>query len=202
MRKIRKYYAEEYSRRRREYYRGCALFDLTTETRNGTHILRSVATVDLLSFDPLERPAASADPDAPEPPNPASFALPHARQIACLVRSVRDKKSRRPEVTGCRFFITSRDADGANRHIIARLVRKHWSVESKVHSPRDAVLAEDRARCRTPTIACALALLRTSLLAVVQVSGFSSVTLATEHFAHTQKAAFNAVCHQRLTSLD
>jgi hypothetical protein len=69
-------------------------------------------------------------------------------------------------------------------------------VENNVHWPRD------RARCRTPNIACALALLRTSLLAVVQASGFSSVTLATEHFAHTQKAAFNAISHQRLTSLD
>jgi len=84
---------------------------------------------------------------------------------------------------------------------MARLIRKHWSVENKVHWPRDAVLAEDRARCRLPAIACALALLRTSLLALVHASGFSSVTLATDHFAHNSIAAFNAIRHQQLTSL-
>jgi len=111
------------------------------------------------------------------------------------------KRVAQHEVTGCRLFITSRDADEANRHTIAGLIRKHWSMENKVHWPRDAVLAEDRPRCRLPTIASALALLRTSLLALVHASGFSSVTLATEHFAHTAKASFNAICHQRLTSL-
>lgn len=114
---------------------------------------------------------------------------------------MRDKKDRRPDVTGCRLFITSRDADEASRHTIARLIRKHWSVENKVHWPRDAVLAEDRARCRVPAIACSLALLRTSLLALVRASGFASVTLATEHFAHKSIAAFNAIRHQQLTAL-
>ncbi|MFN0126767.1 MAG: hypothetical protein ACKV19_08805 [Verrucomicrobiales bacterium] len=118
-----------------------------------------------------------------------------------MVRNVRDKKGRRPNVTGCRLFITSRDTDEANRHIVARLIRKHWSVENKVHWPRDAVLAEDRSRCRGPSIAGALALLRTSLLALVHTSGFSSVTLATEHFAHNSNAAFNVIRHQRLAAL-
>ena len=74
-------------------------------------------------------------------------------------------------------------------------------MENKVYWPRDAVLAEDRARCRLPAIACALALLRTSLLALVHASGFSSVTLATEHFAHDSTATFNAIRHPQLTSL-
>jgi len=45
----------------------------------------------------------------------ASLALPHARQVACLVRGVRDKKDRRPDVTGCRLFITSRDGQPPHR---------------------------------------------------------------------------------------
>jgi|GEM_PF-792067 len=187
-------------RRRRGDSRSRPLFDLTTETRHGTLIFRSIATLDLLKLDPLG-PAAPGSRSAPQLPNLAFLALPHARQVACLVRNVRDKKGRRPDIPGCRLFIGSREADEASRHPMARLIRKHWSVENKVHWPRDAVLAEDRARCRLPAIACALALLRTSLLALVHASGFSSVTLATEHFAHNSNAAFNKIRHQQLTSL-
>jgi hypothetical protein len=45
----------------------------TTEIFKRTQMIRSITTVDL-TFALLERPAASVDPDAPKPPNSASFA--------------------------------------------------------------------------------------------------------------------------------
>jgi len=57
---------------------------------------------------------------------------------------------------------------------MARIIRGHWSVESG-HWYRDACWGEDKCRVRNRNIACALALIRTTLLALVKRAGRKSL---------------------------
>jgi hypothetical protein len=41
-----------------------------------------------------------------------------------------------------------------------RKIRDHWSVESKLHWRKDAILYEDKTRCRNPWVVSNLMLLR------------------------------------------
>ena len=113
-------------------------------------------------------------------------------------RTVTNKKS--GEVTvGTRMFISSiaYRADGHNA--MERLVRGHWVVENNIHWLRDAVLEEDACRARHQNQACALALLRTSLLALVLSGGYRSLTESTEIFRDRKGLAVKLLHCQTLT---
>lgn len=134
----------------------------------------------------------------PLEPLEAGFA--HAHQAILCERTLTHKKSGK-QTQGCRLFIVSvpMEADSwANALRMGRLVRGHWTVENNVHWLRDAVGGEDRCRARNPNIACALALLRTALLAPVRVAGYQSLTEAVEHFAATKQDAVALLKSQRL----
>jgi predicted transposase YbfD/YdcC len=126
--------------------------------------------------------------------------FPHARQAVLVKRRVEKKKS--GAVTqGARMFILSDEMlanPGSNALRAGRLVRGHWTVENNVHWLRDAVGREDHCRCRDANQACALALLRTALLAPVRAAGHESLTVAIEDFAENRQAAVTLVNYQRL----
>lgn len=113
-------------------------------------------------------------------------------------RTVTHKKT--GEVTeGVRYFISSIAPGELSPRQIARLVRGHWTVENNIHWLRDAVGREDTCRLRNRNAACALALLRTALLAPVRAAGHESLTQLQEICAKDRAIAVHLIAYQRLT---
>ena len=106
-----------------------------------------------------------------------SAGLAHVQQAVCVTRTVTCKKTGEVK-TGRRIFLSSLawEPGAAARSRSGRLVRAHWTVENNIHWLRDGVWKEDTCRSRCPNAACALALLRTALLAPVRASGATSLT--------------------------
>jgi hypothetical protein len=103
------------------------------------------------------------------------------------------------EVEGLRFYLTSLNSKEGGIATLARLSRRHWVVENNIHWVRDAVGKEDACRARSPRVACALALIRTTLIAPIRAAGFNSPTLAVESFAKDYGLAIRLIQNQRLT---
>ena len=121
-------------------------------------------------------------------------------------RKVTHKKSG-VEKTGVRLYISSLELTGrpastgrASPALFAKAIRGHWAVENNIHWLRDAVGFEDRCRSRDPNAACALALLRTALLAPVRAAGHLSLTESMENCAENPRLAVAILLHQRLAS--
>ena len=126
-------------------------------------------------------------------------------------RKVTNKKSG-IEKTGVRHFISSLDlklpsctgtgigSSQASPALLAKLIRGHWTVENNIHWLRDAVGFEDRCRSRDANTACALALLRTALIAPPRAGNQLSLTKATEDFARNPSLAVTLLLRQRHTS--
>jgi hypothetical protein len=148
------------------------------ESRNGTVIKRVLASVPLVS---------------------ESAGLAHVLQAIQVIRHVTDKKTGEVK-TGSRIFVSSHAwAPGRAASLgMGRMARRHWVVENNIHWARDGVWKEDSCRCRCPNVACALALLRTALLAPVRASGRPSLTTALESFAENKTSAVSLIRNQRL----
>jgi len=97
-------------------------------------------------------------------------AFPGARQLAATLGQSTHKKSGQTTAL-TRHFITSHPASSLPVGRLAAAIRGHWSVENQNHRRRDVWWGEDRCRLRRPNAACALALLRTALLALVIPTG-------------------------------
>jgi predicted transposase YbfD/YdcC len=83
---------------------------------------------------------------------------------------------------------------------VAEQIRAYWGVENKVHWRRDVQGGEDRCRLRDANSACALALLRTALLALARHSGHQNLKAAQEAYAHRPQSALRLLLFQRLAS--
>jgi len=136
-----------------------------------------------------------------------SICFAHAQSVVRAERTVTHKKSG-VEKPGARHYISSLQPAGkpvagrgrASPALFAKLVRGHWSVENNIHWLRDAVGFEDRCRSKDANAACALALLRTALLAPVRAAGHHKLTEAMENFARNPRLALAILLHQRLAS--
>jgi predicted transposase YbfD/YdcC len=95
--------------------------------------------------------------------------FPEARQLVKVRNQTTYKKSGKTE-DATRHFITSRGPAQAKPPQLHRIIRSHWSCESR-HWQRDACWGEDRCRLRNPNAACALALIRTTLQSLVRWVG-------------------------------
>lgn len=128
-----------------------------------------------------------------------SAGLAHVQQAARVTRTVTHKKTGEIK-TGQRIFLSSLPLESAGPagSRTGRLVRAHWTVENNIHWLRDGVWKEDTCRSRCPNAACALALLRTALLAPLRASGRTSLTSALETFAQNKVSAVNLIRNQRL----
>lgn len=128
---------------------------------------------------------------------PESSGFPHARQAVRAARTVTHKQT--GEVTeGARLFVSSIAAGERTAREMAHLVRGHWTVENNIHWLRDAVSREDTCRQRHPGAACALALLRTALLAPVRAAGHQSLTRFHESCVENKAIAVELIAYQRL----
>ena len=111
-----------------------------------------------------------------------SAGLAHVQQAVQVIRSVTGKKSGEVK-TGSRIFVSSHAwAPGRAASLgMGRLAKQHWVVENNIHWVRDGVWKEDSCRSHSPKVACALALLRTALLAPVRASGRRSLAVGEFH---------------------
>ena len=102
---------------------------------------------------------ASVEPDA------APF--PHARQTL-KVEGTFTLKATGQVQTLRRHDVTSQTEDQTSPTQLAQQIRGHWMVENPNHWRRDALWREDTCRLKDPNSACALALLRTTLISLIK----------------------------------
>ena len=97
-----------------------------------------------------------------------------------------------------RYFATSLRPQEAGPERLSHQIRGYWGVENIVHWRRDVLCREDKCRLRNPNAACILALLRTALITLVRCSGYDSLKVAQEIFAHDPNKAIRLLCSRRL----
>jgi predicted transposase YbfD/YdcC len=113
-----------------------------------------------------------------------------AAQVFLLERWVtRHGKTTYESVCG----ITSLAADEASPAQLLALVRAHWHIENRCHWRRDATLGEDRCTVRHPVVATILAVLNSTILALLDKLKVTNIRKA--------RRAFNAHPHTALALL-
>lgn len=110
--------------------------------------------------------------------------FPHARQVALIERYVtritRVKKGKRwtRKVTRSAvavLIITSLDAREASPEHLAAYVRRHWTIENKVHWVRDVTFREDSSRVRTGPCPRIMATLRNLAIGLIRQAGYTKI---------------------------
>ena len=82
-----------------------------------------------------------------------------------------------------RHFISSLAKGEANPSRLAAIIRSHWSCETR-HWERDTQWREDQCLIRDPNAACALALIRTGLQALLRRTVKEPLPVIFENVAH------------------
>ena len=90
------------------------------------------------------------------------------------------RPSKGPDIT--RHFVSSLDESEADPRKVAGAIRNHWGCETQ-HWRRDVLWREDKCLIRNPNAACALALLRVGLQALLVGVGRKSLPVAFEDVA-------------------
>lgn len=125
-------------------------------------------------------------------------AYPHAAQLISVAREVIHKASGKTE-QGHRYFVASLRPQEAGPERLSHQIRGYWGVENIVHWRRDVLCREDKCRLRNANAACILALLRTALITLVRRSGYDSLKVAQEIFAHDPNKAIRLLYSRRFT---
>src|SRR5690606_4556738 len=59
-----------------------------------------------------------------------------------------------------RYFVSDQSPDAASAQWFYQKIRDHWGIESRLHWRKDAILYEDKTRCRNRSVISNLMLLR------------------------------------------
>jgi hypothetical protein len=119
--------------------------------------------------------------------------FPHARQAALIeryvTRTVRVKKGRRwvkkqVKSAVAVFIITSLDAREAAPVHLAGYVRRHWTIENKVHYVRDVTYREDSSRVRTGPRPRIMATLRNLAIGLIRQAGYTKIAATIRKIKH------------------
>jgi predicted transposase YbfD/YdcC len=108
-------------------------------------------TVDKLNGEVISRRIIAA------PVTACGIDFPFAAQVFKIQR-IRSKEGKKTEEIVC--GITSLSEEEADEHRLLALNREHWSIENKLHLPRDTTYREDHSRIRKHHGAHALATLK------------------------------------------
>jgi predicted transposase YbfD/YdcC len=73
------------------------------------------------------------------------------------------------------YGITSLSRKQADAKQLAALIRAHWAIENRLHWRRDVILCEDDSQIRTKHVPAMLALLNTTILALMDLLGVRNV---------------------------
>ena len=112
----------------------------------------------------------------------AGLAFPHAAQAIQIVRRRRplNSKKRTAETV---YAITSLTATQARPAELAAIIRGHWLIEDRLHWVRDVTYDEDRSQVRTANGPRVMASLRNLAIAILRLTGQTSITAALRHHA-------------------
>ncbi len=121
--------------------------------------------------------------DAPEQ---VKALFPHARQVFLIERHVtrkvrkRTKNSRKYKTVTLRsavaaLCITSLSAREAAPVHLAGYVRRHWSIENKIHYVRDVTFREDASRVRTASRPRIMTTLRNLAIGLIRQAGYTRI---------------------------
>ncbi len=70
------------------------------------------------------------------------------------------------------------------------MVRGHWSIENRLHWPKDVVLHEDETYGRAPNALLVASLFRSITINLLRLNGFISVTSALRKLANQVEQIF------------
>lgn len=107
-------------------------------------------------------------------------AVPHIRQVACLLTTVEDRHGTHRDV---RFLLTSLAPPRAAPARLLMLLRGHWSIESR-HFVRDVTFGEDRSALRSGDAPQILATLRNLAHTLIRRSGTTAIAAARRAFSY------------------
>ena len=107
-------------------------------------------------------------------------AVPHIRQVACLLTTTQDRRGTQREV---RFVLTSRAPRQATPARLLTLVRGHWSIESR-HWVRDVTFGEDRSPLRSGAAPQLLAAVRNLVHTLIRRTGATAIAAARRAFSY------------------
>jgi len=111
---------------------------------------------------------------------PALLDFSGAVQVAQIrrTRTLAGKKS--VEVV---YVITSMTSTQASPEQTAAWVQGHWAIENRLHRVRDVLYDEDRSSVRTGHAPRVMAILRSTAISVLRLTGETSIAAATRHHA-------------------
>ena len=122
----------------------------------------------------------STDPQTADFPEAKQFVK--SRNQTTFKKALNNPEKPQPEELS-RHFISSLDVVRACPARMAQIIQSHWCCESR-HWQRDACWREDKCLIRNPNAACALALIRATLLSVVRWAGRDSLPAVFEDVSH------------------
>ena len=106
--------------------------------------------------------------------------VPRIGQVACLLTTVEDRRGTQREV---RFLLTSLTPPQADPARLLRLVRGHWSIESR-HFVRDVTFGEDRSPLRSGDAPQILAAVRNLAHTLIRRTGTTAIAAARRAFSY------------------
>lgn len=71
------------------------------------------------------------------------------------------------------------------------MVRGHWSIENRLHWPKDMVLNEDDTYGRNPNALLNASLLRSMTINLIRLNGFKSLTSALRELTNQVETIFH-----------
>jgi predicted transposase YbfD/YdcC len=121
-------------------------------------------------------------------PAPSSLPFPHVRQVWLIERYVRDTTGNLTSAIAA-LGVTNLGPDRAGPEDLARLVRRHWGIES-LHWLRDTVYREDDSRAATRSGPRVMAALRNLSIGALHLAGRRDITEATRWAARAMHRPF------------
>jgi predicted transposase YbfD/YdcC len=118
----------------------------------------------------------------------AGLAFPHAAQAIQIVRRRRpltskNSKNRKKWSTETVYAITSLTVIQAPPADLARIARGHWGTGNRLHWVRDVTYGEDGSQVRTGNGPRVMASLRNLAIAVLRLTGHTSIAAALRYHA-------------------
>jgi predicted transposase YbfD/YdcC len=110
----------------------------------------------------------------------AGIAFPHTRLAIQLTRHRRSWTSRQWH-TEIVYAITDLTWDEIRADQLADAIRRHWSIENRLHWIRDVVFAEDHSQIRTGAGPAVMATLRNLAISLHPLTGASNIAAACRH---------------------
>jgi predicted transposase YbfD/YdcC len=110
----------------------------------------------------------------------AGIGFPHARLAIQLTRRRRSRASGRWH-TETVYAVTDLDWNDIRADQLAEVIRRHWSIENRLHWIRDVVFDEDHSQIRTGTGPAVMATLRNLAISVHRLAGATNIAAACRH---------------------